>query len=68
MVHIYDWLTFRSNLTNCLFKDYLFVAKREEEGEHLTVHEEQSEGYATAKLKYLNNEKLSFHTRENKTI
>ena len=35
-------------------------AKREEEGVHLTVHEEQSEGYASAKLKYCNNEKLPF--------
>jgi type I restriction enzyme, R subunit len=38
----------------------IIEAKREEEGVHLTVHEEQSEGYATAKLKYLNNEKLPF--------
>lgn len=38
----------------------IIEAKREEEGEHLSVHEEQSEGYATAKLKYLNNDKLSF--------
>lgn len=38
----------------------IIEAKREEEGEHLTVHEDQSEGYATAKLKYLNNDKLSF--------
>ena len=35
-------------------------AKREEEGEHLTIHEEQTEGYAKAKLRYLNNEPLSF--------
>ncbi len=35
-------------------------AKREEEGERLTSHEEQSEGYAAAKLKYLQNEKLPF--------
>ena len=35
-------------------------AKREEEGVHLTAHEEQSEGYASAKLKYLDNEKLPF--------
>jgi len=35
-------------------------AKREEEGVHLTMHEEQSEGYASAKLKLLNNEKLPF--------
>lgn len=35
-------------------------AKREEEAETLTVHEEQVEGYAKAKLKYLNNEILPF--------
>ena len=35
-------------------------AKREEEGHKLTVHEDQVEDYATAKLKYLNNEKLPF--------
>ncbi|MEO6000709.1 MAG: DEAD/DEAH box helicase family protein, partial [Chitinophagaceae bacterium] len=35
-------------------------AKRKEEGERLTTHEDQSEGYAAAKLKYLQNEKLSF--------
>ena len=35
-------------------------AKREEEGHKLTVHEGQAEDYATAKLKYLNNEKLPF--------
>ncbi len=35
-------------------------AKREEEGDTLTVHEDQAEGYAGAKLKYLNNEKLPF--------
>ncbi|MEP7231522.1 MAG: DEAD/DEAH box helicase family protein [Ginsengibacter sp.] len=35
-------------------------AKREEEGVRLTLHETQSEGYASAKLKYLRNEKLSF--------
>jgi type I restriction enzyme R subunit len=38
----------------------IIEAKRAEEGVHLTMHEDQSEGYATAKLKYLNNEKLSF--------
>ncbi len=38
----------------------IIEAKRAEEGVHLTMHEEQSEGYATAKLKYLNNEQLSF--------
>lgn len=35
-------------------------AKREEEGHHLSVHEEQAEDYAAAKLKYLDNEKLPF--------
>jgi type I restriction enzyme R subunit len=35
-------------------------AKREEEGHRLTMHEDQSEDYASAKLKYLNNEKLPF--------
>ena len=36
-------------------------AKREEEGQHLTAHETQTEGYAAAKLKWLNNrEPLSF--------
>ena len=35
-------------------------AKREEEGVRLTVHETQSEEYATSKLKYLNNDPLPF--------
>jgi len=36
-------------------------AKREEEGQRLTQHETQTEGYATAKLKWVNNkEPLSF--------
>jgi type I restriction enzyme R subunit len=35
-------------------------AKRSEEGHRLTVHEEQTEDYASAKLKYLNNEPLPF--------
>ena len=38
----------------------IIEAKRVEEGEHLTVHEAQTEGYASAKLKYINNQKLSF--------
>lgn len=38
----------------------ILEAKRAEEGVHLTMHEEQSEGYASAKLKFLNNEKLPF--------
>jgi type I restriction enzyme R subunit len=35
-------------------------AKREEEGYKLITHEDQTEGYATAKLKHLNNEPLPF--------
>ena len=36
-------------------------AKREEEGQHLTSHETQTEGYASAKLKWVNNkESLPF--------
>jgi type I restriction enzyme R subunit len=35
-------------------------AKREEEGHRLVVHETQTEGYAKAKLKHLNNEPLPY--------
>ena len=35
-------------------------AKREEEGHRINVHEDQSMGYANAKLKYLKNEPLPF--------
>lgn len=38
----------------------IIEAKREEEGFRLTVHEAQSEEYATSKLKYLNNDPLPF--------
>ncbi len=38
----------------------IIEAKREEEGHHLTVVEEQSKNYANAKLKYLNNDPLPF--------
>jgi type I restriction enzyme, R subunit len=38
----------------------LIEAKRKEEGHKLSMHEDQAEDYATAKLKYLNNEKLPF--------
>jgi len=38
----------------------IIEAKREEEGLHLRVHESQTEDYAVAKLKYLNNEPLVF--------
>ncbi|HQU30643.1 MAG TPA: type I restriction-modification enzyme R subunit C-terminal domain-containing protein [Candidatus Brocadia sapporoensis] len=60
----------REYLTDAGVADYvLFVggepvgvieAKREEEGHRLTVHEAQSEEYASAKLKYLHNETLPF--------
>ena len=35
-------------------------AKKEEEGVHLTLHEDQSKNYAESKLKYLNNDPLPF--------
>lgn len=38
----------------------IIEAKRAEEAVHLTVHEDQTEGYATAKLKYLSNQPLFF--------
>lgn len=38
----------------------LIEAKREEEGVRLTMHEEQSTEYASAKLKYINNDPLPF--------
>ncbi|PSR55916.1 restriction endonuclease subunit R [Adhaeribacter arboris] len=38
----------------------IIEAKREEEGVKLTVHEDQSVDYATAKLKYINNGPLPF--------
>lgn len=38
----------------------IIEAKREEEGVHLTTHESQSENYANAKLKHLNNDPLPF--------
>jgi type I restriction enzyme R subunit len=38
----------------------IIEAKREEEGLHLTQVEEQSAGYAAARLKYLNNDPLRF--------
>jgi type I restriction enzyme R subunit len=47
-----------------LFFDYhpigIIEAKREEEGVHLTVVEEQSKAYANSKLKYLDNAPLPF--------
>ncbi len=38
----------------------IIEAKREEEGHHLTAIEDQSKGYAHAKLKYLKNDPLPF--------
>ena len=38
----------------------IIEAKREEEGFHLTVTEEQAESYARSKLKFLDNKPLSF--------
>lgn len=38
----------------------IIEAKRAEEGVHLTMHEDQSEGYAKAKLRLLNNDPLPF--------
>ena len=38
----------------------IIEAKREEEGHRLDIHEDQTEGYAAAKLKHLKNEPLPF--------
>ncbi len=38
----------------------IIEAKREEEGQHLTVFEDQSSGYARSKIKYLDNQPLPF--------
>ena len=38
----------------------IIEAKRSEEGVHLTMHEDQTEGYRTAKLKLLSNQPLFF--------
>ena len=46
----------------------IIEAKREDEGHRLTVVEEQSKSYATAKLKYLNNDPLSFVYESTGTI
>lgn len=46
----------------------IIEAKREEEGHRLTVVEEQSKGYADAKLKYLDNEPLPFVYESTGTI
>ena len=46
----------------------IIEAKREEEGHRLTVVEDQSKGYASAKLKYLNNDPLPFVYESTGTI
>jgi len=38
----------------------IIEAKREEEGHRLSIHEDQTEGYATAKLKYVENQQILF--------
>lgn len=38
----------------------IIEAKRAEEGGHFSVHEEQARGYASSKLKHINNDKLPF--------
>jgi type I restriction enzyme R subunit len=69
-LHINKGVAIKEYLTDAGEADYaLFVnakavgiieAKREEEGFHITVVEEQSSRYANAKLKYLNNDPLPF--------
>jgi type I restriction enzyme R subunit len=46
----------------------IIEAKREEEGHRLTVVEEQTKGYANAKLKYLNNDPLPFAYESTGTV
>lgn len=46
----------------------IIEAKKEEEGHRLTVVEEQSKGYANAKLKYLKNDPLPFVYESTGTI
>ncbi len=46
----------------------IIEAKREDEGHRLTVAEEQSAAYASAKLKYLNNDRLPFVYESTGTI
>jgi type I restriction enzyme R subunit len=54
-----EWHTDAGPADYVLFVDKKAVgvieAKRESEGQHLTVHESQTEGYAAAKLKWVNN-------------
>ena len=59
-VAVREWQTDAGPADYVLFIDKHAVgvieAKREEEGQHLTVHETQTEGYAAAKLKWVNNQ------------
>ena len=54
-----EWHTDAGPADYVLFVDRQAVgvieAKRAEEGQHLTVHESQTEGYAAARLKWVNN-------------
>lgn len=63
-VAVREYLTDAGPADYVLFVDKkpvgLIEAKREEEGVRLTVHEEQSAEYATARLKYLQNDPLPF--------
>jgi type I restriction enzyme R subunit len=69
-LHIGIGVAVKEYLTDVGPSDYvLFVdgkpcgvieAKREEDGHKLNVHEDQAEGYATAKLKHLKNEPLPY--------
>ena len=58
-VAVREWQTDVGPADYVLFIDKQAVgvieAKREEEGQHLTVHESQTEGYAAAKLKWVSN-------------
>ncbi|MDD2663133.1 MAG: type I restriction-modification enzyme R subunit C-terminal domain-containing protein [Dechloromonas sp.] len=55
-----EWQTDVGPADYVLFVDRKAVgvieAKREEEGQHLTMHESQTEGYAAAGLKWINNQ------------
>ena len=55
-----EWTTDVGPADYVLFVDKKAVgvieAKRESEGQHLTVHESQTEGYAAARLKWVNNQ------------
>ncbi len=63
-IAIKEYLTDVGPVDYVLFVDKkpvgIIEAKKDEEGHRLTVVEEQSSGYATSKLKYLNNDPLPF--------